>query len=206
MFKEKVQKLLSLQIKKNKGEASQWQIPAKPISTELQENLERLKEIFARCDDIVFREIEINAGEPISGAILYFKGITDEQMIAENILNPLLHDHPESGEKNLARGEVLDYIRENLSSASEIELAGDLNVITQGVTHAKLALLLDKVPTALLIDAPNKAARAIMEPDSEPVVRGPKDGFVESLSVNIMLLRRRLRTSYFKVETFEIGN
>ena len=206
MFKEKVQKLLSLQIKKNKGEASQWQIPAKPISTELQENLERLKEIFARCDDIVFREIEINAGEPISGAILYFKGITDEQMIAENILNPLLHDHPESGEKNLARGEVLDYIRENLSSVSEIELAGDLSIITQGVTHAKLALLLDKVPTALLIDAPNKAARAIMEPDSEPVVRGPKDGFVESLSVNIMLLRRRLRTSYFKVETFEIGN
>lgn len=80
MFKEKVQKLLSLQIKKNKGEASQWQIPPKPLSTVLEENLERLKEVFARCDDIVFREIEINAGEPISGAILYFKGILRESL------------------------------------------------------------------------------------------------------------------------------
>jgi len=48
--------------------------------------------------------------------------------------------------------------------------------------------------------------RAINEPTTEPVVRGPKDGFVESLSINASLIRRRIRSSRLKLELFKIGS
>lgn len=47
--------------------------------------------------------------------------------------------------------------------------------------------------------------RAVDEPTNEPSVRGPRDGFVENLSTNLSLLKRRIRTSQLKVETTTVG-
>ncbi|MDG0790060.1 spore germination protein [Cohnella ginsengisoli] len=47
--------------------------------------------------------------------------------------------------------------------------------------------------------------RGIDEPMAESVVRGPREGFGESLDVNMSLMRRRLRTPSFKMKTMTIG-
>ena len=50
------------------------------------------------------------------------------------------------------------------------------------------------------------AYRAIEEPPTEPAIRGPRDGFVESLEVNVSLVRRRLRTPNLWIESFTVGS
>ncbi|WP_087973492.1 spore germination protein [Oceanobacillus rekensis] len=47
--------------------------------------------------------------------------------------------------------------------------------------------------------------RSIDEPQAEAVVRGPRDGFIESLSVNTSLLRRRIRSPKLKMKSMEVG-
>src|SRR5690606_38684473 len=47
--------------------------------------------------------------------------------------------------------------------------------------------------------------RAIAEPQTEGLVRGPRDGFIESLSTNLSLIRRRLRTPDFRIHKMIIG-
>jgi len=69
-----------------------------------------------------------------------------------------------------------------------------------------VALVIDGSDHAILANLQQKEGRAINEPDTEPVVRGPKDGFVESLQVNASLIRRRIRSSRLKLELFKVGS
>ncbi len=47
--------------------------------------------------------------------------------------------------------------------------------------------------------------RAIEEPQAEAVVRGPKEGFIEDISVNKVMLRRRIRNNDLVFEDHIIG-
>lgn len=47
--------------------------------------------------------------------------------------------------------------------------------------------------------------RSIEEPQAEGVVRGPREGFVETLGVNTSLLRRKIKSPDFKMKSMKIG-
>ncbi|QHW35315.1 spore germination protein [Paenibacillus rhizovicinus] len=56
------------------------------------------------------------------------------------------------------------------------------------------------------IDSPGQPARSIEESTLELSVKGPRDGFVETLAVNLSLIRKRLRTTKLAMEWFKIGS
>ncbi len=208
MLKELIQKAASLGIKKGNSseEENQWAKPM-PLANSLEENLQSMQQIFDRCADITFREFKINTNEPTNAALIYFKEITDAKKISEYMLEPMMHEITEiAGDGQSVGDKVVYYVRNHLSTAASVEITRNIGELTKGILDSKVALLIDGAGTALLMDAHGGRSRTIAEPDSEPVVRGPKDGFVESLATNIMLLRRRIRTSRFKMETLEVGN
>lgn len=47
--------------------------------------------------------------------------------------------------------------------------------------------------------------RSIEEPQAEHVVRGPREGFTETIDVNISLLRRRIRSPKLTIQSQKIG-
>ena len=49
------------------------------------------------------------------------------------------------------------------------------------------------------------ARRGIAEPALEKVLRGPHDGFTETLVYNTALIRRRLRDPQFRAEVVHVG-
>lgn len=55
------------------------------------------------------------------------------------------------------------------------------------------------------LDAKSSLSRAISQPESEVVVRGPREGFVESAETNVALLRKRLKTEKFCVQKITCG-
>ncbi|MDN4524049.1 spore germination protein [Fictibacillus fluitans] len=58
----------------------------------------------------------------------------------------------------------------------------------------------------LVIEAEDIPERSIAEPQTEPSVRGPKDGFTENVMTNLSLVRSRLRTQEFRVVKSYIGS
>jgi len=72
-------------------------------------------------------------------------------------------------------------------------LSGDTIVIINGVSHG------------MAIGTKGWTDRGIEEPRSESVVRGPRDGFTETLRTNTALLRRRIRDPNFWIETRRLG-
>ncbi len=67
------------------------------------------------------------------------------------------------------------------------------------------ALYIDGESTLLLIDAKVFPGRNPEEPSLEKVVRGQRDGFVETMLVNVTLVRRRLRDKQLRYEIMRVG-
>lgn len=58
---------------------------------------------------------------------------------------------------------------------------------------------------AVSIDVRQHEQRSVAEPDTEAVVRGPREGFVEDWSRNISLIRKRLKSEKLVIEKMTIG-
>ncbi|GGA32868.1 spore germination protein [Paenibacillus physcomitrellae] len=77
--------------------------------------------------------------------------------------------------------------------------------ILQNIMKGETAVLMDGESEVLIIDLIKMEQRSINEPTSEKVVRGPRDGFTESLRTNTSLIRRRIVSSRLKAEALSIG-
>jgi stage V sporulation protein AF len=77
--------------------------------------------------------------------------------------------------------------------------------MVKDVLMGNTAFYIDGQSGALLIDAKQYPARGPEEPVLEKVVRGSKDGFTETLLVNLGLVRRRLRDRNARFEMMKVG-
>ena len=59
---------------------------------------------------------------------------------------------------------------------------------------------------AILLDTRTYPARDTSEPEGDRVMRGSRDGFVETLIFNTALIRRRIRNPALTMQYFKIGN
>lgn len=178
----------------------------RPLTENLEDNIQALREIFDLCADVVYREFKINTQQPLKAALIYIEGLTNVTMVNNNLLEPLLH--PTSSTLQQLSGttdHVMQFLQENVIGIAEVLVTDDLIQVTTALASADAVLILENSKQALLLSVAGEENRAITEPDTEPNIRGPKDGFVESLYVNLSLIRRRIRSSRFKVEIFEIG-
>lgn len=87
----------------------------------------------------------------------------------------------------------------------EVESVDDLNKVVAGVLAGPTALVVDGIDQVILIDARTYPARSPEEPDIERVVRGSRDGYVETLVFNTALTRRRIRDETLRMEYMQVG-
>ena len=88
----------------------------------------------------------------------------------------------------------------------EVDLSDDIEKIVTSVLSGMMALVIDGFDKAILIDTRTYPQRETSEPEKDRVLRGSKDGFVETLISNTALIRRRIRTPLFTVKAFNVGS
>ena len=66
-------------------------------------------------------------------------------------------------------------------------------------------IFIDGYDTCLTLDCRTYPARGVSEPDKDKVLRGSRDGFVETLIFNTALVRRRIRDPKLMVEIMNAG-
>ncbi|ADU51248.1 GerA spore germination protein [Thermaerobacter marianensis DSM 12885] len=87
----------------------------------------------------------------------------------------------------------------------EVDPAETLDQVVDKVLMGPVALLVDGLDHAFIIDVRTYPSRGIQEPALEKVLRGPHDGFTETLVSNTALIRRRLRDPQFRAEILHVG-
>lgn len=169
------------------------------IPTEIDEISKRLEnEIgYKTSFDVVVREMTFGKKRTL---LLCMNGLVSEDLLTE-ILKRLSYL-----QSNDMSSDALHSFFQLYVPASQVRLENDWNKMLTGTLSGVTALFMEGEATALMIDAKKFPGRGPEEPSLEKVVRGSRDGFVETLMVNISLVRRRLRDPQLRYEIMQVGD
>lgn len=161
------------------------------IGKDLLKNEKILKALLC-SDDVIF--FKFTAGSKNALAV-YVDSITDKETLGLQVIFPLKNANVSQSVKKLAKTITCA----NVKTVTEIKEAA--NEVLNGST----VILIDGKAGGFAADVKKFDVRAIAEPPTELAIRGPRNGFIESIKTNLSLVRRYLKTTALKIETTEIG-
>jgi spore germination protein KA len=187
------------------------------ISPQIGENLKALKQVLGASADIVYRPFTID-GLNLRAAIIYVSGLVQNSDVNEFILRPLMQrgeqlkqavglapSGPLPAEEGSAAHPLLRHLQEFIVTNSALAERTYFTHLVDDILGGAITLLVDTVPAGLSVVLPGYEERSVEEPPTEALVRGPRDGFIESIRTNMALLRRKLRDPNFRMEMLRVG-
>ena len=88
----------------------------------------------------------------------------------------------------------------------EVDVLNSLEQTITSILSGMTALLIDGYDAAICMDVRTYPARSVDQPEKEKVLRGSKDGFVETIVFNTALIRRRIRDPKLTMEMLSVGS
>ena len=170
------------------------------LSKNLNENKKMMEERLplGKSFDMIQRDLVIGDKR----ASMYFiDGFVKDGVVAK-MITFLLSVTPEQ----LEGIETAQDFASHFVSYVEVSTDNDIDKLIDQYLAGPAILMIDGFSDAILIDARTYPARSTEEPEKEKVLRGSRDGFVETLIFNTALLRRRIRDPEFVAEIVNVGN
>ena len=159
--------------------------------------LEELKTILQadKSFDIVYRVVEIGGRK---GCLFFVDGMTKDEVLLK-ILQVFQGIKPE------AMPEDAHGFSKKCIPYGEIGLVTDTNALITQLLTGITCMLIEGYDSYLTIDCRTYPARGVSEPEKDKVMRGSRDGFVETLIFNTALIRRRIRDPKLVMEILTAG-
>ena len=88
---------------------------------------------------------------------------------------------------------------------TEVEKTNDLEQVITAFLSGVSVMFIDGFDECILLDCRTYPMRSVTEPWKDRVLRGSRDGFVETLVSNAALLRRRIRDTNFSMKMYNVG-
>ena len=168
-----------------------------PISARLQDNLDALKAQFTDCSDVIFREMLIS--HHIKALLVYIDGLVAATDLHANALKPLLFDF------NEPTGQLIDTLESRGVAVSQLSHVQNYTKVINGLLSGTAVVFVEGQDKALMISVGGGQRRSVSEPATEAVVRGPREGFTESIRTNTSLVRHKIRSPNLKTVSFTLG-
>lgn len=167
------------------------------LSNELDYNMKKMQEIFRVKEnfDIIYRVMDIGGRK----ACFYFI----DGFARDEILQRLMQYFLDKKEEDMpidAHG-----MSKQLVPYGEVDLRESFKDIEKDLLSGVTILILDGYERAFSIDCRSYPSRSVDEPEKDKVMRGSRDGFVETLVFNTALIRRRIRTPDLTMEVCVVG-
>ncbi|MBT2638813.1 MULTISPECIES: spore germination protein [unclassified Bacillus (in: firmicutes)] len=99
----------------------------------------------------------------------------------------------------------LQEIVENRITHQSVDKIKTMDELVDQVLSGLIVILVEGEQIGLVVDVRSYPGRQPQEPDTEKVVRGSRDGFVENIIVNTALTRRRIRDENLRFEMMKVG-
>lgn len=168
-----------------------------PLSPDVDENIKFLRSMYQNCFDVTFRTFLING--QIKAVLVYIEGLSSMEEVENYVLAPLM---AETANGVHSPRELLEK-KIHISKIKEIKTVADC---IENISIGNPVILIEQEIIGISLGLAKWEKRSIEEPQSEGVLRGPREGFVETLGINTSLLRRKIKTSNFKMKSMKIGS
>ncbi|MGN0026367.1 MAG: spore germination protein [Clostridium sp.] len=163
-------------------------------------NLEYIKEKLKNSFDVKYRPVKTVLGK---ATIVFIDDLCNAEMISEYVVSPLrgFGDlEPESGEFT-----TLQQVIENALDINAAGIAKDADDAIMHVLSGDPAVIFEKYKEIMYVEAKGFPVRSVGTPETESVLKGPREGFNELIVNNVALIRRRIKNPDLKFEAILVG-
>lgn len=147
--------------------------------------------------DLVGRDFKINN----KNAKLYFIDGFCKDELMQRVMSHLMN----ADEKAVRECESTRDFANAFVPYVETDVLQKVDEFIKSVLSGGIGFLVEGYPEAIIIDARTYPVRSVQEPENDRVLRGPHDGFVETLVFNTALIRRRIRDTALTMEIHSVG-
>ncbi|MDF2714105.1 MAG: GerA spore germination protein [Paenibacillus sp.] len=178
------------------------------LSTDLQLNIQTIRARVGTSPDVIIRTMNNrNEGEGIAGvqhAFVYIDGLVDA-----TIVNDMIREISERSVRDfpgiLHSEYFFRFLEDRALAAGGLNEVRTLDEAFLCIFNGSTLILLDGCSVALSIDTVGGSMRAVEEPSSQTVIRGPKEGFTENFRTNTALIRRKIKSPDLRIQVKVIG-
>lgn len=158
--------------------------------------LNKIKSKLHKSDDLKSRSVQF-FGCQIS--ICYIADLTDDQILNESIINPICSC------KKLEGNDLTEFLKQKVLASGEVSSAKDISSAIEKLLQGNCLILLDQANEIIVCNTEKIVVRAVAEPPTSVVIKGPREGFNESLKNNLNMIRHRVKSEDLVVKTLELG-
>ncbi|MEH7009677.1 spore germination protein [Neobacillus niacini] len=159
------------------------------LCEDIGKNIRMLEEHFCHTEDLMKKELQFHKRKCV---ILYLEPLVKKELLQSSIIEPILEAKSGGIEKTVRAAEI--------KKTSMISEAG------KNLLDGFCVILLENDHQVYLASVGGIEERAFQEPNNERSIKSSHDGFIESFSTNLQLLRKRIKSPQLKVKYFTIGN
>lgn len=182
------------------------QILEKYKNIKISGNIERMatyiEELLGVSDDFVLRRFRIAGSIP--AVLFYFSNMVEQKGINEDILKPLMTPSLHLL-KSFRKQRTASVILQDILYHTEGQEEDRLDRVVEAILRGETAVFVQGMKTAILVGTRSIEKRAVEQPMTEQVIRGPRDGFIEQIGTNISLIRYRLQSPDLRIRTLQVG-
>ncbi len=140
-----------------------------------------------------FRLRELDCGIVLKAVCL--DTMCDDAKVSAFVLQPIAY---------IGRADSIVEVEKKLAAGTGVRKPPNLFAAVEDFTNG-YTLIFDQNDNCISVDTRTVIGRSIAEPPTSMVMRGPREGFVEDIKVNITLLRKRLKTPNLKIINLAVG-
>ncbi len=164
------------------------------IRNSILDKIQQIQEPIGENSDLMKRLFRVSSNQ--MGALLFLEGLTNRESIEQVILPWIFKETHETHTEKTIVGSC---------PISELQHITTSDQAVRGLLSGNTVLIVEKVPGYFLLGIEKWEHRTPHIPLIESSIKGPQEAFVESMAVNVSLIRRFIKSPQLSVENMTIG-
>lgn len=165
----------------------------------LQENLANIRGLMAGSSDLMINEITISG---VPSALICCEALVSTQIMTNLLILPLVRlELP-----NATADELIAHIKDKMLLALDRPGVPDYGLLLRLIMSGFVVLIMEDGGGGLAFGIQGYDRRGVSEPSAEGNIKGSHEGFVETIRVNIAMVRRKVKSPTLKFELFQLGS
>jgi len=165
-----------------------------PISPNLSDNISRLNSVFDKAPDLIMRKLT-NPETGVQSALVYLEGLSDKNAVDNNIIKSTMNANAADPAAPL----------KPFATIGDVQSSSDWRTIELAILRGKSVMFIQGHAEALVYDTQGWPQRAIEDPQLESSLKGAHQGFLETDTQNIAMIRRYIPDTNLKIISYSIG-
>lgn len=165
------------------------------------ETIERVTASFHSTGDLLTREICVNG---TSCALFYIDGLSDKMLLEQDVIAPLSRSKTLFSSESLSDEQVREELLAHLFFCQDVPVLPYDGAVAK-IAEGDVALFADGRENFFVFSLRKFEKRAVAEPPTATVLKGPREGFIEEIKTNCALIRRRIKSPDLVFENLNVG-